>query len=232
MKNKILMKKEINKTERYERKWVFENIDFNQLCILLHRSKFKFINQFQDRDVNSIYFDDSNYSSIRQNIEGFSSKKKYRLRWYGNMKKINNPIFEIKEKKGFIVKKTNHQIKELDNLKLLNYDSLNKIESLLNNKFNLKNKIQPILTTHYLRGYFISSNKIIRATLDKNLKSLPLYRHGNISIIKEFKEIILEIKYDIDLDIHVRENLKDITSRLSKNSKFVNSATMNAFSYM
>ena len=49
---------------------------------------------------------------------------------------------------------------------------------------------------------------------------------------KEFKEIILEIKYDTNLDIYVRNNLKHISSRLSKNSKFVNSATINAFTYM
>ena len=69
-------------------------------------------------------------------------------------------------------------------------------------------------------------------TIDINLKSLPLYRNLNNSIIKEFKEIILEIKYDTNLDIYVRNNLKQISSRLSKNSKFVNSATINAFSYM
>ena len=41
-----------------------------------------------------------------------------------------------------------------------------------------------------------------------------------------------EIKYDTNLDIYVRNNLNQISSRLSKNSKFVNSATINAFSYM
>ena len=32
--------------ERYERKWVFDNIDYNQLIILLHRSKLFFSTQF------------------------------------------------------------------------------------------------------------------------------------------------------------------------------------------
>ena len=82
-----------------------------------------------------------------------------------------------------------------------------------------------------MRSYFISSNKIVRATLDREIKSLPLYRKGNINLYKEFKEIILEIKYDTNLDSHVRENLKNITARLSKNSKFVNSAIFNAYSY-
>ena len=32
-----------------------------------------------------------------------------------------------------------------------------------------KNKLSPVLTTHYLRSYFISSNDLVRATIDINL---------------------------------------------------------------
>ena len=42
---------------------------------------------------------------------------------------------------------------------------------------------------------------------------------------KNFKKIsILELKYPTSLDKYVRQNLKDISLRLTKNSKFVNSA--------
>ena len=52
-------------------------------------------------------------------------------------------------------------------------------------------------------------------------------------IIKNYShKSILEFKYPIGLDYYVRKNLKNITLRLSKNSKFVNSAfeTPNFFS--
>ena len=114
------MKKTNNSMERYERKWVFDNIDYNQLCILLYRSKLFFLTQFEDREVNSIYFDDQNYSAIKQNVEGVSSKKKYRLRWYGNLNKITNSVFEVKKKKGFVVKKENFFLKVLK-IFVLNY---------------------------------------------------------------------------------------------------------------
>ena len=97
------MKKTNNSMERFERKWVFDYIDYNQLSILLYRSKLFFSTQFQDREVNSIYFDDQNYSAIKQSVEGVSSKKKYRLRWYGNLNKITNSVFEVKKKKGFVI---------------------------------------------------------------------------------------------------------------------------------
>ena len=63
---------------------------------------------------------------------------------------------------------------KIANLNLLDYNDIEKIELLINNNFNFKNKLFPILTTHYLRSYFISSNKLVRSTVDRNLKSLLL----------------------------------------------------------
>ena len=95
----------------------------------------------------------------------------------------------------------------------------------MNARLKSKKIINPILTTHYEREYFISLNGKIRATVDYNLKSIFLNNLSQIDIVKNFKNIsILELKYSTGLDKYVRENLKDITLRLSKNSKFVNSA--------
>ena len=86
-------------------------------------------------------------------------------------------------------------------------------------------RIFPILTTHYEREYFVSLNGKIRATVDYNLKSIFLSNSSQIDIVNNFKNIcILELKYSTNLDKYVRKNLKDISLRLSKNSKFVNSA--------
>jgi len=161
---------------------------------------------------------------MHQNIDGISKKKKYRLRWYGDFSKTINPLFEIKEKNGFEVNKKIFNLSELNNLSLSKDNDLEKIELFINKNFNFKNKIFPILTTHYLRSYFISANKLVRATIDKDLKSLSLYQNKNAGIIKEFNDIILELKYDLNLDDYVRSNLGNISVRLSKNSKFVNSA--------
>ena len=66
---------------------------------------------------------------------------------------------------------------------------------------------------------------MIRATVDYNLKSIFLKNLSQLDIIKNFKNTcILELKYPIKLDKFVRIHLEDITLRLSKNSKFVNSA--------
>ncbi len=214
-----------NKIKRFERKWLFRSNNYLAMINSLLRSKLFFRTQYPLRKVNSIYFDTQDYVSIRQNLDGVSNKKKIRIRWYGNKNIINKPIIEIKSKKGFETKKESISIKELDNLNLLNLDNLKTIQEILNFKLKQKKVIHPVLTTHYEREYFISLNGKIRATVDYNLKSIFLNNLSQIDIIKNFKNIcILEFKYPTSLDKYVRKNLRDISLRLSKNSKFVNSA--------
>ena len=123
-----------NKLNRYERKWVFSSTNVLFIINALLRSKFLFNFQYEKRKVNSIYFDDQNYSSIRENLDGVSEKKKYRIRWYGEKNILTDPNFEIKSKKGFETKKTFLKIKELNNLSIIGYDNLEKIKDLINNK--------------------------------------------------------------------------------------------------
>ena len=120
-----------NKIKRFERKWIFKSNNFIALINALLRSNLFFRYQYPSRNVNSIYFDTSNYTSIRQNLDGVSNKKKIRIRWYGKSDIITNPVVEIKSKKGFETKKVSFRIKELENIKINN---LVKIKEQLNTK--------------------------------------------------------------------------------------------------
>ena len=226
------MKQLNNKIKRFERKWVYKGEDSLMIVNALIRSKFFFNFQYTNRQVNSIYFDDAHYSSILENLDGVSQKEKFRVRWYGNKINLNDAQLEVKKKIGFETTKKIKKIDELKNLNILNDDSLKNIENYTNDTLNLKKKITPLLTTHYNREYFVSNNKLIRATLDSNLESFDLRINGNRDILKNYyNNKVLEIKYDVNLDNFVRENLKTISVRLSKNSKFVNSAIEEAFFY-
>ena len=215
----------MNKVNRFERKWIYKSGNYLSLINCLIRSKLFFMPQHPKRNVNSIYFDSLDYSSIKQNLDGVSNKKKVRIRWYDEEKKLLNPLLEIKSKKGSETKKISIKINDLNNLKFPNQNNLEVIKKVKNSKIKNKKTIYPLLSTHYDREYFISNNGMIRATVDYNLKSIFLKNNSQLNLVKNFSFVtILELKYLTKMDKHVRENLKEITLRLSKNSKFVNSA--------
>ena len=115
---------------------------------------------------------------------------------------------------------------------IFKYKNLDFAKEFLNNKYRFNKIIYPVLTTHYDREYFISNNGLIRATLDYNLQSVFVKENNDLNINKNFySSTIIEMKYDVNLDKYVRKSLKNISSRLSRNSKFVNSALIPSSSY-
>ena len=66
----------VNKIKRFERKWIFNSSNYLILINAVIRSNLFFRNQYPQRKVNSIYFDTNNYTSILQNLDGISGKKK------------------------------------------------------------------------------------------------------------------------------------------------------------
>ena len=222
------MKSITNNKIRYERKWVFKNINNLQVFNLLIRSKFYFNKHYPLRKVNSIYYDDKNLSCIKQNLDGISEKTKYRVRWYGEDKSLLNPNFEIKIKKGFEVKKKLFLLKNFNNYSLKN--NLEKLTNHINQEVILNKNLLPTMIIKYERIYLISSNNLIRATIDYRIKSKKVLNFKNDFFV-DFSDVILELKYDPDLDWIVRKNFDSFNVRLSKNSKYIN-CSLNRHQYL
>ena len=147
-----------------------------------------FTKYFVPREISSIYLDTLNFDFAKDNINGVSRRKKIRFRWYND--DYSKIYLEEKNKQNFFVKKNISKAidfatkKDLvQNLKeyLLNLDKIH-------NNFNY----QFILKTNYLRSYWISNDKKIRATIDTNLNASPI---NNLSRRLELNETILELKF-------------------------------------
>lgn len=208
---------------RFERKWMFENCKIDLLKIPMFRSNFLFREIFEPRFVNSIYFDDSNFTSITQNLDGVKNKIKFRIRWYGKKEIIKKPQLEIKSKNGFTSSKKTIDLKIKEPIKF-NFDGVNNLKQLALNYLGSKINLFPILSTHYYRHYFLSANKLIRATIDNDLNSSLLYGYTNYNFKRNFSKTVLEFKYNSNLDNYVRKNLINISARISRNSKYISSA--------
>jgi len=213
---------------RYERKFILTNQTVPEVENLLQNSQFNFKKNYPSRKVNSIYFDDSDTSSILENIDGHNFKNKIRLRWYGKKHLINSPILELKKKNGYVNYKKIYIIKNFIPT-IFTKKNVSLIMKKLCDKYNFLNKKIAISSTHYDRLYFISSRNNIRATIDFNINYINIQNHSNYNLNKYSKSIIIEIKYPNEKDEYVRAKLENITLRVSKNSKYINSLIESPF---
>ena len=218
------------KNKRIERKWIFRKVDHISVLNSLLRSLFFFKTHYPIRNVNSIYFDDMNLSNISQNLAGISKRVKYRVRWYGENNSLKNPHFEIKSKRGFETQKQIISLKKFDNINYNIKNNLNYLTDFVNDKIVLGKILLPTLLISYRRIYLISSNNLIRATIDYEIKSKRLLQFKN-QFFCNFNDVILELKYDPNLDWVTRRTLNNIKVRYSKSSKYVNCALNYAESF-
>ena len=211
---------------RYEKKWVFDKIDKETLFSNLITSKLFFREQFKERTVNSIYFDTLNFKSAIDNLSGVSDREKFRVRWYGeDLDLFKQPILENKIKKNFQGQKIYFKLDEFNN-KRLNQNNLLNLTKKINDLIPNKN-LYPVTMTNYKRIYLISSNNEIRATLDYDLKYKKLSHYIENFFLK-VEDVILELKYATNIDSYLRNQISGIT-RISKNSKYINSLMNNNF---
>ena len=193
--------------------------------VKLHPSAFTI--PYPPRYINNIYLDTKDMTYYHENVIGAKSRRKARIRWYGDlMGEIEKPVLEFKIKEGFIGTKEHHDFPSfsLDNdfnsnyfKKLLNRDHLpDKI------RFYLRD-LDPVLVNRYYRHYFITRDGKFRLTIDQGMSYYnirPLrnnfsYRH------REHGNIIIEIKYDKELDHKAGKISHFFPFTLTKSSKYV-----------
>ena len=89
---------------------------------------------------------------------------------------------------------------------------------------------QPILFNRYTRNYFETANHEIRITIDEDIYSKRLFSNSKISYKKKDKSdiVILEIKYNNNMDIETINNYLDFKFQVHKHSKYVY-GTLNSY---
>lgn len=222
----ICMEEHHNNKYRYERKYI---IEFNYLSQFLSNIySLGFTKAYNYRNVNNIYLDDSNFSSLQDNFDGLSKRKKYRIRWYSEKFKKSDKNLEIKIKNEFLNYKCIYNLKSLQLNSLEDVDSFfNRLKvKLLNSKdYELLNHIQnkrPTLLNSYKRMYFENKVQNLRLTIDDDL-----FFYSPITGIKlKEKFIIVEIKYQKNIEfINSMDKL-----RFTRYSKYVKGTSQTTFS--
>ena len=85
-----------NEDDRYEIKFILNENELVEAYYFINMiGAFK---SYQDRRVNSLYFDTVDYQGIRENLAGISNRFKLRLRWYGEINDKYNNKFILEKK--------------------------------------------------------------------------------------------------------------------------------------
>jgi len=202
---------------RIEKKFIFPNQASDLVKKILLGNNFKKL--YSDRYITSIYIDNLNFDSAKDNINGVNERKKFRVRWYDD--DLNKIYFEQKNKNNFFVWKS---IKEL-NLDIDKKNLLNKIYELLsvNNKYIDTNyNYKMVLKINYKRSYFISDQGEFRATIDTEINTSPVLDFNKMI---ELPETILEFKFSKNSEICFRDffSLRGLNIRSKKYSKYIQS---------
>ncbi len=203
--------------KRLEKKFIFDEGDFSYNYFIMN-SMFK--KTFPQRKINSIYYDTQTYGDVWDNINGFGTRKKSRVRWYNDISN-SDVFFEEKKKINFVTFKTVTRLGKFKNYGELSYYLVSR--NFFNSEFfnkNQKNHFKTLLI-QYDRNYYELPNKKLRLTVDKNLK---IYNHFQNNYLK-LNQIIIELKYDLINSNYVNNFIykHKLNNRNKKFSKYVNS---------
>jgi len=182
--------------------WIFEN---------------KGITIYPSRIVNSIYFDNEDYSMYRQSMEGVLPRKKIRLRTYNNEFLFNQNIKVNKETKISSVE-GRYKISKLEknSSDLINFGIYERDYGVCN----------PVINVVYERSYY--KVRDIRLTIDEKIfyKKIVGRKISKLSTFDNFS--IVELKYTSDqLANQVRENFPFERIRFSKYCRGVEFTKLN-----
>jgi SPX domain protein involved in polyphosphate accumulation len=213
---------------RKERKYNLETLDIFIIENIIRSHPAMFFKPFPARYVNNIYFDTQGFQYYGDNIVGSMSRKKFRIRWYGNQfGYIKKPVLEIKMKEGLAGAKMHFP---LASFSLEGGFSTKTINSLLE-RSELPEEVretlrflEPTLLNQYHRKYFLSSDRKFRLTLDHNLLYTRVSNYQNYFMRKviDRQSVIMELKYDAEHDEQVDQISDYFPFRMTKNSKYVN----------
>jgi SPX domain protein involved in polyphosphate accumulation len=196
---------------RYEVKYILKQEEWAQLQQVLISHPASFYSAYPDRLINNIYLDTTDFVTCQDNLAGISERRKYRIRWYGDEKVVENPILEIKIKNNALGRKEFHPIEDWSD------------EYLYKRQIQNHGQLNPVLQNQYLRSYYLNWQGNFRLTVDRAIKYKRAddYLSSDLSGALLDEHIIVELKFKEE-DLKFQKEISHyLPFRTSKHSKYV-----------
>ena len=178
--------------------------------------------------IRSIYFDDFKNSALFEKQAGVARRKKYRIRIYNYSDECIK--LERKTKVNQQVHKDSTRISKEEAEKMLagEFSFLETTDNQLLREVYLEsrcNLLRPVVTVDYLREAYVHPVGNVRITFDMaihtNLGKLSLFERTSPTMAADQEcGIILEVKFDDVLPLHIRGLFPNTIRPQSANGKF------------
>ena len=167
---------------------------------------------YEDRLINSIYFDNDKFEIYYDSVEGLSPRKKIRLRFYGTKNQLDKKEILLEKKYTNFSGRSKISNKTNDSINYLKY-------GMLDSKYGT---CYPKTLVSYQRSYY--SSKDFRVTLDKNIKFQSYQSKKSFHDFTSTDDIIIEVKTNDTKKFDVlKKNFPFSEVRFSKYCKSVES---------
>jgi len=212
---------------RFERKFVVSDMSYHNIAQQVRLHPAAFSNLFYPRHINNIYLDTNELDFYFDNVSGKGSRKKARIRWYGDLfGNVEKPVLEFKIREGMLGNKLSFPLKPFT---VEQGFSLNTLQSVFAESdlpqwaYEVLMLLKPALLNRYKRKYHLNFDGDFRLTLDTEL-SYHLIGNNNNNFMQSHKsdDVIIELKYDFAKDKKATEITNNLPFRLTKSSKYVN----------
>ncbi len=221
----------MSRDNRYEVKFV---LDESKLAMFKQWMYFstELSPAFESRYVNSLYFDDVSYQSVKDNLAGIADRRKMRLRWYhydeNCLEDISSPVLELKYREGRLGYKKSMPVPGLKE-ELLEVET-GSIFSRLNHELAVCEDAHGIFDDHYiptlhvsyLRDYYEGLSGL-RATIDRNINFASVTPHSKLleDVTSPYPMSIAEIKFSPELKPRVSELFRNLHLTPKRHSKYL-----------
>ncbi|MBN1582687.1 MAG: polyphosphate polymerase domain-containing protein [Anaerolineae bacterium] len=212
---------------RYELKFVCARQWLAQArsWINLHRAGLRVA--YPPRRVNSLYLDTLQLGHLRANLDGLGARRKVRWRWYGEDLSFAAQVYlELKERYGLVGAKKRTLLPCSLDMTRRWHDILSSVRLHAGNEWQgtLLTANQPVLLVCYRREYYVSSDGMVRVTLDFEQEAYAQQfglRPNLRNRLPEFDLIVIEVKAERAHAARVQDIVADFPIPRSRHSKYV-----------
>ena len=212
---------------RSEIKYAIPNVDVGKLRSHLDGNCRRLIHNRPVSVVRSVYFDDAQLSAMHANIDGVTSRRKLRLRWYDSLQPGRLAFLEVKWRENRTTGKHRLRLESGQQLGNIGYQQLGSmLESSVPQTYQhaLVRCPEPAVIVEYCREHFAADDGQVRLTLDYNLTWYD--QMGRPRLTTEFPVrmenfAVIEGKLRPGQEARLREVLHPFVPRANRCSKYV-----------